>query len=499
MRLEVLREQKQVSVHLKILHISTNPRWNLRYAAMAGYNEEGASMDQEFDLAELGDRRRVMRLMQLARALEEDPSASLPEATGTDAGLEGAYRLLNNEAVSAEGILAGHFKQTVERAAAQPWVIAVHDTTIFEFSGETTRKGLGPLRGKGQGFLAHLSLLVAPGEPRRPLGVLSLQTVVRKHRRGKQAQTAMRSSESRRWYSGVQKTEERLSGRSAAIHVMDREGDSYELWSELMSAGYRFVIRTSRDRSLTDSDLRLSDAILTATTVVERTIALSPRREEKIIFSRRRHPARAGRLARLALSAIQVQVRKPKSRNPISPDNLTLNVVHVREVETHGENEPVQWTLVTREPIETAADIERIVDIYRARWLIEEYFKAIKTGCAYEKRQLESIHSLLNALAVFIPIAWRLLLLRTLAREAPDAPASEALTSTQLEVLVATSRKPMPKNPTVRQALLAVAALGGHIKNNGEPGWLVLGRGYQKLLVLEQGWTAAQASRSDQS
>jgi hypothetical protein len=89
----------------------------------------------------------------------------------------------------------------------------------------------------------------------------------------------------------------------------------------------------------------------------------------------------------------------------------------VREVETHGDEEPVEWTLVTTEPIDSPQAVERIVDAYRARWVIEEYLKVIKSGCAYEKRQLESFETLINALAIFIPIAWRLLLLRTLARK----------------------------------------------------------------------------------
>jgi hypothetical protein len=178
------------------------------------------------------------------------------------------------------------------------------------------------------------------------------------------------------------------------------------------------------------------------------------------------------------------------------PEALSLNFVHVREVDTNGTEPPVDWVLATTESIETVAAIERIVDIYRSRWVIEEYFKALKTGCEYEKRQLESEHTLSNALAVLVPIAWQLLLLRSLARTDDKAPAAAALSKTQLTILAAVSKK-LPKEPTVRQALLAVAGLGGHIKNNGEPGWIVLGRGFQHLLALEQGWKIAR--RSDQS
>jgi hypothetical protein len=122
--------------------------------------------------------------------------------------------------------------------------------------------------------------------------------------------------------------------------------------------------------------------------------------------------------------------------------------------------------------------------------MIEEYFKALKTGCAYEKRQLETAHSLLNAMAVLAPVAWRLLLLRHLARETPERPASAALSPTQLAVLRAVAKRPIPDKPTVQDAMLAIAGLGGHLPRNGDPGWLVLGRGMHDLLLLELGWRA---------
>lgn len=453
---------------------------------------------QEFEKADVGDARRLRRLLLLAEAMEEDPAASFPTATGTDAGLEGAYRLLNNDAVTAEGILAGHFQETADRAAREEVVIAAHDTTIFQFPGSGKRAGLGPLRGKGQGFLAHVTLLVAPGEQRKPLGVISFETIVRKPV-GRGGRNTKEQSESQRWLKGVLAAEKRAEDRASLIHVMDREGDAYALWAALVGAGHRFVVRSRHDRPVASSgSLRLSNAIAALTTIVERTVMLSPRREEKIVFNRKRHPARAGREARLALSATSLQVRRPPGVDANLPRTLELNVVQVVEVGTNGANKPVEWLLVTTEPVTTAAEVEHIVDCYRSRWVIEEYFKAIKTGCAYEKRQLESAHALLNALAVFIPIAWQLLLLRTRARTEPDAPATDAVTPTQVEVLRAVGSSPLPRNPTVRQVFLAIARLGGHIKNNGEPGWIVLRRGFEKLLLLEQGWIAGR-KRSDQS
>ena len=147
---------------------------------------------------------------------------------------------------------------------------------------------------------------------------------------------------------------------------------------------------------------------------------------------------------------------------------------------------------MTTEPISTDPDIEFVVDSYRARWVIEEYFKALKTGCAYEARQLESYEALRRALSIFAVIAWRLLWMRFLAQNAPDTPATLVATAAELEFLVAQGR--LADSSTVDDFLQAVARLGGHIKNNGPPGWQVLWRGYRKLNDLAAGFALAKKS-----
>jgi hypothetical protein len=93
-----------------------------------------------------------------------------------------------------------------------------------------------------------------------------------------------------------------------------------------------------------------------------------------------------------------------------------------------------------------------------------------------------------NALALLLPIAWQLLLVRNEARERPDTPASELLLSDELEVLRAAARKPLPAHPTIHDAMLAIAGLGGHLKHNGPPGWQTLAKGHQELRTLLAGW-----------
>jgi hypothetical protein len=279
---------------------------------------------------------------------------------------------------------------------------------------------------------------------------------------------------------------------------MDREGDAYSLMIELATAKRDFVIRSAHDRVLDGPIRKLREAARLAPTVIEREVQLSARRNSPGPKGKQ-FPARRARMVRLSLAATEV-VLAPKVPGAGLPKRLPLQLVHVLELWPPYGQQPVEWLLLTTLPVDTPEALAFVVDAYRARWMIEEYFKALKTGCQYEQRQLESAHALLNALAVLVPVAWRLLLLRHLAREHDARPATDALTVAQVELLKAVGKKPLPERPTVRDALLAVAALGGHIKNNGEPGWLVLGRGFRDLLILEMGWQArGDPRRCDQS
>ncbi len=280
---------------------------------------------------------------------------------------------------------------------------------------------------------------------------------------------------------------------------MDREADAYPLLVRMAQRNIRFVVRLARDRAVGAEVVagardRVSDALVGAEVFAEREVPLSRRRAETAPKSRR-FPARDGRTARLSVRAMSLMLQRPNYAGAQLPKWLPVNVVHVIEVGAPDGAQPVEWTLLTTEPITTATDVLAVVDSYRARWVIEEYFKALKQGCAVEKRQLESYEVLCKALAILMPIAWKLLELRSIGRARATRPAREVLSAVQLDVLRACGPVKLGKNPTCREAMLAVAGLGGHIKNNGDPGWQVLGRGLERLILLELGWSAATSTR----
>jgi hypothetical protein len=413
---------------------------------------------------------------------------------------EAAYRFVENERVNIDAILAPHRVATVERCREAGTVYVVSDTTEFSFSGAVRGKKLGRTQGGGRGFLGHVALAVSADGSRKPLGVLGINTILRSEskvtdRNERQEQGVER--ESSKWGRLVEQVEAELNGVES-IHVMDREADIYELLSGMVRSGRRFVIRASQDRVL-EGEEKLFGALPGAPVLLEREVKLSARLKPRTPGKGKGRglSARHGRSARLTVSCRTVTIRRPQRCESSHPESLRLNVVRVYEPSPPADQVPVEWILVTSEPIETPQQAAAVVDAYRTRWLIEEYFKALKSGCSYEARELRSVHTLTNMLGLLAVIAWRLLLLRALERQAPQTPAAEIIDDTLLEALAARLKhikepKPLPLNPTIADVMKGIARLGGHHKSNGPPGWALLWHGLQDWLSYAAGFIAGK-------
>lgn len=467
-------------------------------------------MSNEFTGASFGDIRLTGRLGTIVEAAAAKPSESFSRQAPSAAALEATYRFLGNPRVRHEQVLAPHIACTVERAAEAGLVLALHDTTSFEFDPDSLiRDELGWLTRTKRGFLGHFALCVSADGLRRPLGLLGLSVLFRpafepgtgSKKKKKVHATNELEGEARRWDDLAGEVNERLASHAEVIHVMDREADAYPLLVAHLRQSRRFVVRVLHDRKLAEGSepeaLKLFAALEVAQGVLKREVKLSKRKARPEPAARKKHPARSERLAQLHFSAKTVTLNPPlRTTLP----QLTLNVVRVWEPEPPEGQEPIEWKLFTSEPVDTAEQVAAVVDWYRARWVIEEFFKALKTGCAYEKRQIESKHAMLNALAVLAPVAWRLLLLRSLGRNYPDLPATEVFSENQVKLLIALNKElklkvKLSRKPTVGQAMLVVAEMGGYVKHSGgPPGWMVLGSGLQDLLFAERVWAARQGS-----
>lgn len=396
----------------------------------------------EYDGALLGDARRSARLLDIAEALDRDPRAGFPRAMGSEAELEAFYRFINNGAFSAADILAPHVAATIQRARDKAYVVVVHDTTQVAYGGLARRHGLGIVSSRyDQGFIAHVALVLS-GDG-MPLGVAHVETLTRsgtKRRTSTRTHRVKREDarrESLRWVRSVDAVEEARDGAFEAVHVTDAEGDFFELLAGLHEKRARFVIRAGQlDRivEVSGADISLRRAVDIVEPRLHREVELSERRfAKRSVRHHNRHGERTARTVRLAIGTTTVQIKKTKYSD-ISCEPFSVNVVRVWEDAPPAGEPPVEWILLTTDATDTRGALEHLVDTYRLRWTIEEYFKALKTGCSLEQRQIESYDGLRKVLALFAPIAYRLLLLRSLERAAPKRSAKSAFSDADLHL-----------------------------------------------------------------
>jgi hypothetical protein len=441
----------------------------------------------EFALVELGDRRLTQRLVQIGTGLAHSPGGTLPQAFPTMKELKAAYRFFHQAKVGPEQIQAPHWAQTRARCCEPGEYLLLEDTSELDYSGHDACEDLGPIgNGRGRGLLLHTTLVVrveAWDLAQRPegvvLGLLGQRSWCRRGppKRGREGwkERIQRPRESQRWAAVLAHTP-RPPAHSQWIWIADREADFYEPLDHCRRAGVDFVIRAYRDRRLAEQPGHLKDAL--AQLAVRGTMAVELR-------------SRAGRPARTA----QIQARSGTLRfkGPERPDgdkpDFTVNVVEVREAAAATGEEPLRWLLLTSLPCQHWAEVQRIVGRYAARWWIEEYHKALKSGVGAEESQLQQAHRIETLVAVLALVAVRLLNAKWLARTHADQPVDPQVFGPQaLDLLAAKFGRP-PDGWTHQTALVAVARLGGFLarKQDGWPGWQTIWRGWQRLLWMCEG------------
>jgi hypothetical protein len=320
------------------------------------------------------------RLVDSVAALQCAPDKSFPHAL-PGAAYTGFLRMLHNPRIIERPPVAEVYQDTVRRLATSARVLAVHDTSEIVFGGEVRREGLGRLHKHTQGFLAHTCLAVSTDRQRVPLGVLHVEPLVRCETSFADQSFLDRyvdpDRESQRWHRGVAAAEAAVGRAGVLIHVCDREADDYTLMLQIADASRSFIIRQRTDRVLAPQvvteAIRTARALLhsAAVPVVGREATISRRKGKYPKASRKQHPDRDLRVARLEVEAMPVQIQRPDPVPKHLAPSLALNLVHVREVDVPAGQEPVDWWLWTSEPIDTPEQVLQIVDWYCARWVIE--------------------------------------------------------------------------------------------------------------------------------
>jgi len=444
--------------------------------------------EEEFGTVDLGDKRLQARLLSISRDLYARPQANIPQACGTRARTKAAYRFFRNENTTMDRILQGHYTATNERIRKEKIVLAVQDTTSFNYSNHPMTDGLGSIGSKVEsgpiGLIMHDTMAFTTEGT--PLGLIDIQCWSRdKKEFGKKHKRHMlpiEEKESNKWLISYRKSAEvqKACPDVMVVSVGDREADIYDLFHLAVgdNKNPKLLVRATQDRSLMDGE-NLWPTLLKrgASGIQEVRVPRKPGKKERV--------------ARLGVKYSPVTLNPPQRKKNLPEVNIWA--VLAKEVEVPVGEDGLEWMLLTTMPVTSFNDAVQKLEWYSKRWGIEIFHRTLKSGCKIEERQLGSADSIESCLAIDLVVAWRIYHLTKLGRETPDCPCSVYFAEEEWKALnayITKNPKPPEKPPTLRDAMRMVASLGGFLgrKSDGEPGTKSLWLGLQRLDDITAMW-----------
>jgi hypothetical protein len=442
----------------------------------------------QFGGVKLHDVRYAKRLVKIGEHLAATPGGTLPAAFPIWAQLKGAYRFFADPRNSFDQIQSVHRQGVLEQCGQDGEYLLIEDTTQLDFSFRQC-EDMGVTHPGGRGFFVHTTLAVRVegwGLNERPqgvvLGLLNQQCLNRLRWSDKKQQSRRQMRESHRESDRWAKALVALSCPANTpqrrwIWIADREADFYEPMQRCWARGVDFVIRAFHKRRLAQGTQYYLD--LLAQAPVAGTLAVELRAR----------PGVAARTAVVEVRWMAVQLQGPY-RDGQRMEPMAVNAIEVREMRAPAGVESLRWVLLTTLPCASWSELQRIIGRYAARWWVEEYHKALKSGAGVEQSQLGQQHRIESLLAVLAVVAVRLLNLKFLARAKPDEPIDPQMFGKEaLALLERRCGRPPTGNWTHRHLVRAIAKLGGFIgrAGDGEPGWQNIWRGWQRLMWMTEG------------
>jgi hypothetical protein len=358
----------------------------------------------------------------------------------------------------------------------------------LDYTGLHSLCDLGQIgNGSGRGYECLNSLAVDP-RTRQVLG-LAHQRLHHRDRVPDQETREQRrqrqSRESRQWKQAVTDIGPPPAG-ACWVHVSDRGSDTLEYLDGIAAAGGSFVVRSQHDRLMfaghtaENARHKLHSYARNLSAVGQRTVEVAARDGQ---------PART---AKVSIAWAAVRLRPPQQpRGDYRPQPLAVWVIRVWEREASPGVDGIEWLLLTNVPVAGLADAERCIDWYGCRWIVEEFHKAQKSGCAIEELQFTSEERLQPMIALLSVVAVMLLNLRDSSRrvDAAERSAEEVVAPEYVEVLSAWRYRERRADLTIEEFFQALARLGGHQNRRRDkpPGWLVLWRGWMQLQTMLEG------------
>jgi len=452
-----------------------------------------------FGQAELDDERRTARLVATFDALCRHPGGTLPDKLASPAELKALYRLCACASVTHAALVAAARSYTLRAIAAHDGVVLlVHDATELDYSSlGSLAEHLGQIgQGTQRGYICHNVLAVA-ADTGHVLGLMDQILHCRDDVPADETLPAHRMRETREsllWVKGTQ----HLPRDGRLVDVADQGASTFEFLERQTQSGRRFVIRNGKTRKAyagheaTGATYYLKDYVEGLPELGRFTMDVQAQRGRE---SRKARTAAEFAVRGGAALVLPPHVKRGQHGN----QPLPLYVVYVTELKPPRGEKPIVWMLLTNEPVRTYDDAWRVVSWYERRWIIEEYHKALKTGCRIEDLQFSYTQRLEPAIALLSAVALTLLGLRDASRR-PDAHTRRAATLVAreyIEVLSSWRHGKIRRDLSIHEFFFALARLGGHQnrKRDHRPGWLVLWRGWMKLQCMLDGYLAAQRTK----
>lgn len=436
-------------------------------------------VESELAAQNMGDIRLTKRMLKLTENLCRDPSLSIPCANGCWAETLAAYRFFDNDKVTFDSIMSGHKASTLKRIQDEPVVLIPQDTTFLNFATDDKSKEMGTLRTKNSNQqLLHASIAISPS--RVNLGVVDGSMWQRDEISTGQSRTSKKidEKESHRWLLHYQTAcaVQAQSPETTVVSIADREGDIHEWfqYAETVPLERRasYIVRAKANRSLELDGERIPlwDHMNSLKSIGEYSVNVPKRNGEQ------------GRDAVVNVFVSEVQLAgKGRARQ-----SLFLHVVYLKEAHPPAGTKGIEWMLLTDLPVEGFVQARVIIEWYRCRWEIETYFRVMKGSCEIEKNRLRTEPRMLNCIAVYMIISWRLHSITMLARRMPDSPCTAAFSDREWKIIwrMRTTSLPPKRPPSLREVTHMLAGLGGFLgrKGDGEPGVKTIWQGYDKLL-----------------
>lgn len=439
-----------------------------------------------FGLCDFGNIARTQAVIRYAAIQAKLPAASTDAACGRDsAAAESAHRMLRNNHVGPQMLNEGACLASWQRAADLEVVLGIEDTTGQSF-GHSVAEELGNQNGSEdptrRGWMVH-SVILLDGKTHEPLGLGYQHWWCRPDRRPGTAQRKRRpyeEKESFKWQKASERMAE-MADLSNVISVCDREADIALYLEYKLRNRQRFVVRSSQSRSIVVSG---------STDTLHEYITNAPFRGAVNFVVPQGH----GVPERECTATIQFERVALNGLKGLS-DN-TVTVVRVREFDA-GKLEPLEWILVTSEPVESLADALEIIVIYKQRWQIEVFHRTWKTGCGAKNRRLLRADNLQRLLIILAHIAVFIMKMKHLAATVPDEPCDRLFSQDEWECLHALTEpnKPMPTTPpSCVWAVRAIAKLAGwrNSKGTGAISAETLWNGWFLFQAHVTGWRLAK-------